>query len=144
MDLDGKSALTTQPKDLLGAGLFAVVPVFEADDVVFAELVAGLHFDDLQRHAARILEAVPGAYRDEGGLVLRERQQLVAARDARGPRDHDPMLGAAVMHLQRERVPGVHYDALHLVAAAGVHALVVAPRPVDAVVAQMLGALRVG
>src|SRR5258708_39259644 len=46
------------------------VGVLEADDVVFAEIGAGLNLDDLQRQLARILQAVLGAGRDVGRLVF--------------------------------------------------------------------------
>jgi hypothetical protein len=37
----------------------AVVLVFEADDVVFAEVAARLHFDDFQWDDSRVFEPVP-------------------------------------------------------------------------------------
>ena len=48
----------------------AAVTVLEADDVVFAEIAAGLHFDQLQRLAADILQPVLGAQRDEGRFIF--------------------------------------------------------------------------
>jgi hypothetical protein len=35
--------------------------VLEADDVVFAEIAAGLHLDDMQRDLARVFQPVRGA-----------------------------------------------------------------------------------
>src|SRR5512135_3117665 len=98
----------------------AAVTVFEADDVVLAEIGAGLDLDHLERHLARILEAVPRAERNEGGLVLRDEERLVSARHFRRTSHHHPMLGAMVVHLQRERRPRIDDDALDLKAAPGV------------------------
>src|SRR5258706_6570321 len=76
------------------------VMVLEADDVVFAEIAAGLHLDDMQRDLARVLQAVRRAKRDIGRLVLGQHQLLVAAHDlCAGLADH-PMLGATMVHLQ--------------------------------------------
>lgn len=50
-------------------GLFPGVIVLEANDIVFAEVLAVLNFDEDQGHNAGILEAVVGAGGDVGGLV---------------------------------------------------------------------------
>src|SRR4051812_26267876 len=78
----------------------AAVDVFEADDVVLAQVGAGLDFDDLERDLAGILEAVLGADRDIGGFVLGEEKGLLAASHPRGAAYDDPVLGAVVVHLQ--------------------------------------------
>src|SRR6185437_9103194 len=67
--------------------------------------------------------------RNEGGLVLLEQKALLSARDARGAGDHDPMLGAMMMQLQREHATGSHHQALDLEALAIVDAVVAAPGP---------------
>src|SRR5690349_13939240 len=119
----------------------APVAVFEALDVVLAEIAARLHLDDEERHLARVLEPVPGSDGDVGGLVLVQEQRVVAARDLGAARDHHPVLGALAMQLQRDRRAGLHHQAFHLIALARVDRLVVAPRTVDAPVAQVLGAV---
>src|SRR5439155_24905138 len=50
--------------------LVAAVMVLEADDVVFPEIAAGLHLDNVQRDLTRVLQAAPGAGRDIGRPVL--------------------------------------------------------------------------
>src|SRR6185437_16937502 len=59
--------------------LVAPVRVLEADDIVFAEIAAGLHLDEVERDLAGILEAMRRAQRDVGRLVLVEKNFLVAA-----------------------------------------------------------------
>src|SRR5690349_21809462 len=48
----------------------ASIRVVEAHDVVFAEIAARLHLDDLERHLARVLQAMPHAERNERRFVL--------------------------------------------------------------------------
>jgi len=56
------------PAGVRGSG--TAVDVVEADDVVFAEVAAGLDLDQLQREVAGVFQAVHLADGDEGGLVL--------------------------------------------------------------------------
>src|SRR5690606_34728776 len=55
----------------------ATVDVVQPHDVVLAEVAAGLHLDQLQRHLARVAQAVHAAERDVGALVLAEQEHLV-------------------------------------------------------------------
>ncbi len=61
---------------------FATVAVFEADDVVFAEIRARLHFDHVQRNLPGVLDAMTNADGNVGGLVFFEQERLIATRDA--------------------------------------------------------------
>jgi len=47
----------------LPRGLESGAPVYivKADDVILAEIAAGLHFDQLQRHLARVAQAMDAA-----------------------------------------------------------------------------------
>src|SRR5215467_14758691 len=85
-----------------GLRALAAVTVLEAHDVVLAEVRPRLHLDDLEHDGARILDAVLHADRDVGRLVLLEEKHLLTTGDARSSRDHHPMLGAVMMHLERE------------------------------------------
>lgn len=67
------------------------------------------------------------AERDVRGLVFAEEEDFVAAGDARGAANDDPVLGAVVVHLQRQRGAGVDDDALDLEARAGIDAFVGTP-----------------
>src|SRR5690606_34744347 len=75
------------------------------------------------------------------GLVLGEQEGLVVAGHLGGAGHHDPVLGAVVVHLQRQLRAGAHGDVLDLVAVAVVHRVVAAPGAVDGAVA--LGLLAV-
>jgi len=56
------------------AGSFGVwctpVEIFQADDVILAEIAAALDLNDTQRNLARILQSVNGAHRYVNGLVF--------------------------------------------------------------------------
>lgn len=65
-----------------------VVTVFESNDIILAEIAAGLHFDDFQRDVAKVFQTVFHSYRDVGGLVFGEQQNLVATRNLGGAFDH--------------------------------------------------------
>ena len=95
-------------------GLAPAVAVLEADDVVFAEIAARLHLDQVQRDLAGILQPVRGAERDVGRLVLGQHHLLVAAADFGGALHDDPMLGAVMVHLQRQLAARFDHDVLDL------------------------------
>src|SRR5580692_7225452 len=114
------------------SGLLATaIDILEADDVVLAEVAAGLHLDEFERDLARIGEPVNGADRDIGGLVLVQDLLVVADGDFRGAPHHHPMLRAVEMLLQGQGPARSNDEALDLKALAGVDRLVVTPRPID-------------
>src|SRR5512142_1106384 len=127
-----------------GPSAAAAVVVLEAHDVVFAKVRARLHLDDLQRHLARVGEAVRFAERDVGALVLAEQELfLTACHFCRAAHD-DPVLGAVVVHLQAQAGAGVDQDALDLEAWPGVDAVVPPPGTVHAAVDVTLAAAVLG
>src|SRR5262249_39108824 len=120
----------------------ALVVVLEAHNVVFAEIAAALHLDQLERDPPRIGEAMHGADRDVDGFVLVHSANLLADRHLGGAAHHDPMLGAVHVLLQRQLAARIHDDALDLEALARVDRLVVPPWPIAAaVVADLVAAL---
>src|SRR4051812_29902628 len=77
-----------------------VVDVLDADDVVFAEITARLHLDDLDIDLAGILEPVDGADRNVDGFVLVQCLDRSGDRD-RGRAGHDdPMFRSVMVLLQ--------------------------------------------
>lgn len=72
---------------------------------------------------------MPGG--DEGGFVGVEEKLALAVLHQRHAADHDPVLAAMVVHLQRQRSLGAHHDALDLEAAAFLEHGVGAPGPAD-------------
>ena len=125
---------------LVPGALAALVAVLEAHDVVLAEVAARLHLDELERQLARVLQPVLRPDRDVRRFVLRQEELVLAARDPRRAGDHDPVLGAVVVHLQRKRRARLDHDALHLETLAGVDAVVAAPGAVHVAVRDVLGA----
>src|SRR6202007_2523580 len=99
--------LFLQPSEATPRGrrsLRATVVVLDADDVVLAEIAAGLHLDQLQHDLAGIVQPVHRAHRDINRLVLVHGLDVVIDGDARRAAHHDPVLGAMVVLLQREPV----------------------------------------
>src|SRR5215469_9427954 len=115
----------------MGRGLFPPVAVFEPDNVVLAEIAAGLHFDQVQRLSADVLEPMHSAQRDVDRHVLAQHDRILIARDPRRAAHPHPVLGALVMLLQGDLGAGLDDDALHLEALAGIDGLVAAPGPMD-------------
>ena len=90
--------------------------VFHADDVVFAGVLAHLHFHDDQREAAFVLQAVNLSHRDVGGLVRTHVEHLVADGHRSGSAHDHPVFRAVQVLLQAEALARLHHDTLHLVA----------------------------
>src|SRR5271165_536013 len=96
----------------------AAVGILEPDDVVLAEIAAGLHLDQRQRDAAGIFQPVDAAERQIDALVLLNQPPFGIARD-QGAAVHDhPVLGAVIVFLQRQPVAGIDDDPLYLEAVA--------------------------
>ncbi len=72
-----------------------------------------------------------GTERNVRRLVFGQQEHVFAAGHLGGAAHHDPMFGAVMMHLQRQRLARLHHDALHLEAVAGVDRIVIAPRPMN-------------
>src|ERR1700730_11290883 len=82
--------------------LSAPVIVLDADDVVLAEIAAGLDLDQLQLNLAGVFQSMGGADRDVDRFVLVNDLDQFIAGDMRSASHHDPVFGARVMLLQRE------------------------------------------
>src|SRR3954451_19651595 len=88
--------------------------VVEPDDVVFAQIGAGLHLDDLKRNATRVLETMRYTVWDIRRLVFAKQEFFFSACDERGAAHHDPVLRAVMMHLQRQAGARHYHDAFNL------------------------------
>ncbi len=78
----------------------ALVVIDEPNDVVFAEIGAGLNLDEMEWEFAGVLESMRCAERYVSGLIFREQDLLLIARHPRGARDDDPVLCSMMVHLQ--------------------------------------------
>src|SRR6202042_2123798 len=111
---------------------FTVIDVVDSDDVVLAEVTAGLNLDQLDVDLAWIGEPVRRANRQVDRFVLVNERHFVVERDLDGAAHDHPVLGAVVALLQREAPARPHDNAFDLVARALVDALIIAPRAVIA------------
>jgi hypothetical protein len=119
-------------------GLLAGIDIVETHDVVFAEIGADLHLDQFERDLSGIGEPVRAADRNIDRVVFLHRADLAVDGDLRRALDHDPVLGAMEMLLQRQLGAFLHDDALDLIARAHVDALIIAPGSIDAPVLDRL------
>ena len=71
--------------------LHPIVDIFIADDIVFAQIVAGLHLDDFQIFLARVFQAMDIGDRDVGAFILCEDDFLVAIGHLGGAMHDHPM-----------------------------------------------------
>jgi len=92
--------------------------IFEAHDVVFAEVVAALDFDEDESITAGILDAVRGTEGDVNRLAERDDDlSSVECHFGRAANDH-PMLGAARVLLITQTLSRRNFDTLYFVIAS--------------------------
>src|SRR5438105_11712804 len=111
----------------------AVVSIFIADNVILAEIVAELHFDDLDGICPEVLEPMDRPSRDIDRFGGYEIDDAVGDCDGGCAGDHSPVLDAALVALKRQAAAGTDDDALHLEALAFIEDMECAPRTVLAV-----------
>lgn len=75
--------------------------VFDPDDIVFAEIAAGLNLDQFQRDLAGILQSVLRADRNVDRLILMNDLLDAVQRHQCRAANHNPVLGAMMVLLQR-------------------------------------------
>src|SRR5579885_1785998 len=109
----------------------ARIDILEAHDVVFAQIIATLYFDDFNGLFGHVLEAMLRAQWNEYGFILAQVENIFSARDAGGSEHHYPVLGATMMHLQRQACSGVDTDAFDLKTRTALDGVIPAPRAVD-------------
>ena len=81
------------------ADLRPVIIVFDAHDIVFAQVAAGLDLDQFQIDLAGIFKTVPGPDGDIDQLVLVQDFYVIADRYPGGPAHHNPVLRTVMVHL---------------------------------------------
>jgi hypothetical protein len=95
-----------------------VVCILDPDDIVLAEMGAGLHLDEFEVDLARIGNSVDAGARQVDRLVLVDEMGFVVAHDFRRAVDDDSVLGAVKMLLQRELRAVLQDDAFDLTVRA--------------------------
>ena len=78
----------------------AAVAVLEAHDVVFAQVFAALHFDQLHGDAPGVGQAVFAAQRDVGALVFTHELLFTIPFHQGRALHHHPVLSPVMVHLQ--------------------------------------------
>ena len=102
----------------------ALIIILDADDVILAEIAAGLDLDQFQQDLAGIFQPVHRADRDIDRLVLVHGLDQLVDGHPRRAAHHDPVLRAMVMFLQREPPARLDHDTLDLMAVAVVDRLI--------------------
>jgi len=92
--------LNRVPSLPLFLGRLPGVVILEANDIVFAEVLAILNLDEHQVDDAGILQAVRRAVGNVGRLIAAEHQFAIAADNLRRTGNYNPMLAPVVVHLQ--------------------------------------------
>ena len=76
-----------------------MVIVFNAHDIIFAEIAAGLDLNQLQIDLAGIFKAMPFPNRDIDRLVFVQDSYVLADRYSGRPAHDNPVLRAVMVHL---------------------------------------------
>lgn len=82
--------------------LNAAVNVFQTDDVVFIQVIAGLNFDKFDVAVGGVFDPVFGFDRNENVFVGLFGQNFVAQGNQCGAFDNDPVFGPVVVQLKRK------------------------------------------
>ena len=90
------------------------VVVVQADDVVFAEVVAVLDLDEHQGNLARVVDPVRRAGRHIDGVTALHVGAVTVEGDDPGPAHHEPVLRTPCVPLVAEALPGPDLDCLDL------------------------------
>ena len=85
-----------------GCGMSAAVNVFQTDDVVFIQVIAGLNFDKFDVAVGGVFDPVFGFDRNENVFVGLFGQNFVAQGNQSGAFDNDPVFGPVVVQLKRK------------------------------------------
>ena len=86
--------------------LYASVYIFVTNDVILAEILTGLHFDQVNVLGARVFQAMPGFHRYVSGFIRLEQKLLVTQATFATPLMTVQCSSPLVVHLQRQ-VPGL-------------------------------------
>src|ERR1017187_8913216 len=112
------------PRSTGHALLAAPVVVVQPHDVILAEVVAVLHFDEDQRILAGVVDPMRPPDGNIDGLTRPDRDHLAVESDGALAGHHEPVLRPAGIPLIAEPVTGRHGDRLDLVpGAVGQHSV---------------------
>src|SRR5216684_7758390 len=107
----------------------SLVVVCQPHDVILTEIIAKLHFNNLEWTNTAIAQTVICFERDMNVLALTQLQFLRTAHDVCYALDHDPVLFAPRVALQTEASAGFHLKHLDLEPGLFFQDFVTAPGP---------------
>jgi hypothetical protein len=105
----------------------SLIVVFDAHDVVLAQVIAKLNFDDCQTDVAAVSQAMIGFGRDVDVLTLLQLQFTIATDNVSHAFNHDPVFAAPRVSLQAQSRAGFHFQHLDLKAGSFFQDFVTAP-----------------
>src|SRR3989442_12076325 len=85
------------------------VIVLETHDVIFAEIITELNFDDFQYICPAVTNAVIGGYRDMNVLALAKPQFVISANNIGNTLNYDPVFVSALVALKTESGTRVYF-----------------------------------
>ena len=103
---------------LVDGRLAPSIDILKADNVVFAQIVTALHFNQHQPHHTRVFQAVVVSARDVRGLIGGQHHFLIAIDDLCGATHDHPVFRAVVVHLQTETATRFDFHTLDFEAVA--------------------------
>jgi hypothetical protein len=106
----------------------SLIVVRKSYDVVLAQVITKLHFDDCQTDIAAVSQSMIGFRWDVNVLTLLQSQFPVAADNISHALDHDPMFTAPRMSLQAQSRARLHLQHFDLKAWSFFQDFVTAPR----------------
>ena len=88
------------------------VTVFQANNIVFTEVLPALYFDHDQVDQAGVFYPMAMTCRNECGFIGVDQKHFVAIGDLCHAVDDNPVLTSVMMHLQRQGGSGLDFNAL--------------------------------
>ncbi len=92
----------------------SLVVVLKTHNVVLAQIVTKLHFDDCQPHIAAVSQTMIGFGRDMNMVALLKLQLAITTDNVSHAFYHDPMFATARVTLEAESRAGFHFQHFDL------------------------------
>lgn len=93
---------------------YSLIVIFQPHNVILAEIITKLHFNDRERSIAAVAKTMIRLRRNVYMLALAQLQLFLAAGDVRQALNYYPVLAAPAVSLQAEPRPWLDLDHLDL------------------------------
>ena len=97
-----------------GFQLVTFVVILQSHNVILAEIITKLHFDNFDQTFMQVFQAVLGTQRNVDGVSASHRYNSFTHRDSGRTIDHRPMLTAVLVALQGQTPRRLYDNPLHL------------------------------